>query len=165
MPQDVRTLSAMVDPAGRPPLFDGAAWVSQDRKYWWNGSAWQPIVRKRRPSFALIGVAVAIVAVIGYVIYAYPRPVVDTTTRYGVTNARIDSSTQIEFDYRARDSCNSLTFIYTFYDAQGIKVDEFQDEQQSQVTAGKSYHFTITAAGQPIDASATRFTATPTCHD
>jgi hypothetical protein len=161
--QDVRTLSEMVDPSGQLPVFDGAAWISRDGRYWWNGTAWQPVVTKRRPNFVLIGVAIAIIALIAFVIYAYPRPIVDTT-QYGVTNARIDSSTQIEFDYRAQDTCNTLTFVYTFYDAQGIKVDEFQDEQQSQVAAGKSYHFTITA-GQPIDASATRFTASPTCHD
>jgi len=162
--QHVGTLSEMIGPDGQPPVFDGAAWMSQDGRYWWNGTAWQPLVTKRRPNFALIGIAIAIVAVIAFVIYAYPRPIVDTT-QYGVTNARIDSSTQIEFDYRAATSCNTLTFDYTFYDAQGIKVDELQDEQQSQVTAGKRYHFTITASGQPIDASATRFTATPTCHD
>jgi hypothetical protein len=164
MSEYVRTLSEMIDPAGNRPRFDGAAWISQDGKFWWNGTAWQPVVRKRQPNYALIGFAIVIVAVIAFVIHAYPRPVVDTT-QYGVTNAQIDSSTQIEFDYRAQDSCNTLTFIYTFYDAQGIKVDEFQDQQSSQVAAGKSYHFTITASGQPIDASATRFTATPTCHD
>ena len=158
------TLSEMIGPDGLPPRFTGAAWVSQDGRYWWNGTAWQAIVTKRGPNFALIGFVIAIIAIIGFVIYAYPRPIVDTTV-YGVTNARIDSSTQIEFDYRAQDSCNTLKFVYTFYNAQGIKVDELQDQQSSQVTAGRSYHFTITAFGQSIDASATRFTATPTCHD
>ena len=157
------TLSEMVDPSGQRPLWDGAAWVSQDGMYWWNGTAWQAIVIKRRPPFALIGMAIVVIAVIAFVIYAFPRPIVDTTP-YGVTNATIDSPTQIEFDYRAQDGCSNLTFIYTFYDAQGIKVGEFQDEQSSQVMAGHSYHFTITSVGQQIDASATRFTATPTCH-
>ncbi len=164
MAQYVPTLSEMIGPDGRPPTFTGAAWVSQDGKYWWNGVAWQAIVSKRRPNFALIGIAIAIIAVIAYVVIAFPRPIVDTRT-YGATNARIDSPNQIEFDYRAQDSCNNLTFIYTFYNGQGIKVGEFEDEQPSQVTAGQSYHFTIsTNTGQQIDPSATRFTATPTCH-
>ncbi|HET9410256.1 MAG TPA: hypothetical protein VFO75_00095 [Candidatus Dormibacteraeota bacterium] len=158
-------MSEMIGPDGQPPTFTGAAWVSKDGRYWWNGIAWQPIVAKRGPNWAMIGIAVAIVAVIAYVVIAYPRPIVDTTA-YGASNATIDSSTQIEFDYRAQDSCNNLTFVYTFYNAQGIKVGEFQDEQPSHVTAGHSYHFTITAAGgDQIDPSATRFTATPTCHD
>src|SRR5216683_2258799 len=55
---------------------------------------------------------------------------------YGATNAQIDSSGLIEFDYRAHDTCNNLTFIYTFYNQQGIKVSEFQDQQSKQVTAG-----------------------------
>lgn len=154
----------MIGPDGQPPTFTGAAWVSQDGKYWWNGVGWQPIVSTRRPNFALIGIAIAIIAVVVFVVVAFPRPFIDTKP-YGATNARIDSPTQIEFDYRAQDSCNNLTFVYTFYDAQGIKVGEFQDEQPSQVTAGQSYHFTIsTNSGQQIDPTATRFTATPTCH-
>lgn len=153
----------MIGPDGLPPTFTGAAWVSQDGKYWWNGTYWQPIASKRGPNFALIGIAIAIIVVIAFVVIAFPRPIIDTTT-YGVTNATIDSPTQIEFDYRAQDSCNNLTFVYTFYNAQGIKVSELQDEQPSQVTAGKSSHFTIsTNSGQQIDPSATRFT-TPTCH-
>jgi hypothetical protein len=158
-------LSALIGPDGLPPTFDGAAWVSQDGKHWWNGTAWQPIVLKRGPNYALIGMVIGIIALIAFVVIAYPRPIIDTTT-YGVTNATIDSPTQIEFDYRAQDSCNNLTFIYTFYNAQGIKVGEFQDQQPSQVTAGKSSHFTIsTNSGDQIDPSATRFTATPNCHD
>jgi hypothetical protein len=85
---------------------------------------------------------------------------------YGATNAQIDSPTLIEFDYRAHDSCNTLTFIYTFYDAQGIKVGEFADQESRQVTAGAGYHFTVsTPGGEQIEGSANRFTATPACHD
>jgi hypothetical protein len=161
--QYVRTLSAMIGPDGKPPTFTGAAWVSQDGKYWWNGTYWQPIVSKHGPNYALIGIAVAIIAIVVFVVIAFPRPIIDTTT-YGVSNATIDSPTQIEFDYRSQDSCSNLTFVYTFYNSQGIKVGEFQDEQPTQVTAGHSYHFTISASGQSIDATATRFTATPSCH-
>jgi len=157
----VRTLSELIGPDGRPPTFDGAAWISQDGKHWWNGVAWQPIVSKRGPNYALILVVVGIIALIAFVVIAYPRPIIDTRT-YGATNATIDSLTQVEFDYRAQDSCSNLTFVYTFYDAQGIKVSEFQDEQARQVTAGQGYHFTISTP--PIDPTATRFTATPICH-
>jgi hypothetical protein len=154
----------MIGPDGQPPTFTGAAWVSRDGRYWWNGTAWQEIVKpKRKPNLVLIGIAIIIVAGVALAIVKFPRPI--DTTPYGVTNAKIDSTTQIEFDYRAQDKCNTLTFVYTFFNTQGIKVGEFQDEQPSQVTAGRSYHFTISASGQSIDATATRFTATPTCHD
>jgi hypothetical protein len=158
-------LSALIGPDGLPPTFDGAAWISQDGKHWWNGTAWQPIVAKRGPNYALIGMVIGIIALIAFVVIAYPRPIIDTTT-YGVTNPVMDSPTLIEFDYRAQDSCNNLTFIYTFYNGQGFKVGEFEDQQPRQVTAGKSSHFTAsTNPGDVIDASAVRFTATPTCHD
>ena len=157
-------MSELIDPGGHHPRFDGAAWVSQDGRYWWNGSAWQPIVRPRQVPWAIIATAVVIIAVVAFVVHAFPRQIIDTT-QYGATNTQIDSSTVIEFDYRAHDSCNNLLFIYTFFDAQGIKVTEFQDVQSRQVTAGSSYHFTVSTGGQPIDASATRFTATPACHD
>lgn len=156
----------LIDPNGRPPHFDGAAWVSEDGSYWWNGMAWQAIVRRRQVPWGVVGGVVAIIAVAAFVVHSYPRPLIDTST-YGATNAQIDSSGFIEFDYRAQDTCNSLTFIYTFYNQQGIKVSEFQDQQSKQVTAGQTYHFAIAIGnnGQEFDPSATRFTVTPTCHD
>lgn len=154
----------MVDPNGQAPVFNGTSWMSQDGRYWWNGTAWQPVVKRRgSPNFILIGLAIVFIAGIAWVVHAIPGP--SDSTPYGVTNAKIDSSSQIEFDYRARAGCKTLTFDYKFYDSSGSQVDEFQDEQQSQVTAGKSYHFTITASGQTIDSRASRFTADPTCHD
>jgi len=155
----------LIDPSGRPPHFDGAAWVSQDGNYWWNGTAWQPILRRRRVPWGVVGGVLAVIAASAFVIHSFPRQIIDTST-YGATNAQIDSSGLIEFDYRAHDTCNNLTFIYTFYNPQGIKVSEFPDQQSKQVTAGQTYHFTIAIGnGQQIDSSATRFTATPTCHD
>jgi hypothetical protein len=160
--QYVSTLSEQVDPSGRRPTWDGAAWVSQDGRFWWNGTTWQPIVRRRQVPWGVVGFAIVILAIIAFVIHAFPRQIIDTN-HYGATNATIDSSTQIEFDYLAQDSCNNLTFVYTFYDAQGIKVGEFQDSQSRQVAAGQSYHMVIDTS-QPIDPSATRFTATPVCN-
>jgi len=154
-------LSELIDPSGHRPSFDGAAWVSQDGKFWWNGSAWQPIVQPRRMPWGPIGFVAAILAVAALVVHFYPRQIIDTT-QYGATNMRIDGPTLIEFDYRAQGSCNNLTFIYTFYDAQGIKVGEVVDSLSRQVNDGQSYHFTI-GLSDPIESSATRFTATPNC--
>ena len=156
----------LTDPSGRPPRFDGAAWVSQDGNYWWNGTAWQPIVRRRQVPWGVIAGVVLIIAAIALSIHFYPRPLIDLSS-YGATNAQIDSTTQIEFDYRSQDSCNNLTFIYTFYNQQGFKVSEFDDQQSRQVSAGQTYHFTIAIGsnGQGADPSASRFTVTPTCHD
>lgn len=154
----------LIDPSGHPPHFDGAAWVSLDGNYWWNGTAWQPIVRRRRTPWGVVVGVIVIIAAAVLVAHFFPHPIIDTST-YGATNARIDSPGLIEFDYRASDSCNNLTFIYTFYDQQGIKVSEFQDQQPRQVTAGQTQHFTIAIDNGQIDSSATRFTVTPTCHD
>jgi len=82
---------------------------------------------------------------------------------YGVTNARIDSSTEFEFDYRRSTSCKDLTFDYTFLDKTARQVDKYTDEQHSQVDANSTRHFdvfTFTA----INAKAVRFKAVPTCH-
>ncbi len=154
----------MIGPDGQPPTFNGAAWVSRDGRYFWNGTAWQAAAKPRRgPNLILIGIAIVFIAGIAWVIHVIPGPT--DSTPYGVTNVKIDSPTQIEFDYRASKTCNTLTFDYKFFDANGSQVDEFQDEQQSQVTSGKTYHFTITASGQTIDPKAVRFNANPTCHD
>ena len=155
----------LTDPNGRPPHFDGAAWVSEDGTYWWNGMSWQAIVRRRQVPWGIVGAVVAIVAVAVIVVIAFPRQLIDTST-YGATNAQIVSSGVIEFDYRAQDACNNLTFVYTFYNQQGIKVSEFEDQQSRQVNAGQTYHVSVAIGnGQQIDPSATRFTVTPTCHD
>ena len=157
-------MSQMVDPNGQAPVFNGTSWMSADGRYWWNGTAWQPVVKRRgSPNLILIGLAIVFIAGVAWVIHAIPGPT--DKTPYGVTNTKIDSSTQIEFDYRAKDSCKTLTFDYKFYDSSGSQVDEFEDEQQSDVSAGKSYHFTITASGQTIDSRASRFTAEGACHD
>ena len=162
MRQDDGALSEQVDPSGRRPSWDGAAWVSQDRNFWWNGTAWQPIVKRRQVPWGIIGFVVAILMVGALVVHYFPRQIIDTT-QYGATGMRIDGPTLIEFDYRAQGSCSSLIFIYTFYNAQGFKVGEVVDSQSRQVNDGQSYHMTIGLSG-PIDPSATRFTVTPNCN-
>jgi hypothetical protein len=150
----------MIGPDGQPPTFNGTSWVSRDGRYFWNGTAWQLATRpRRRPNLVLIGIGVVIVAGVALAIRTIPGP--SDTTPYGVTNAKIDSPTQVEFDYRSK----TATFHYTFFSSTGSTVDDRDDTEQSQVTAGKSYHFTITATDRAIDSRATRFTASPTCHD
>jgi hypothetical protein len=57
---------AVIGPDGYPAEFRGSAWVSRDGRYFWNGSAWQPVPQQRHFNspkliaflgFALIGVA------------------------------------------------------------------------------------------------------------
>ena len=151
----------LVDPSGQKPSFDGAAWVSQDGKFWWNGTTWQPIARPQRRPWGIIAIAIAIIAVAAFVIHAMPRQIIDTNT-YGATNTVIDGPTQIEFDFRSQDSCSDLTFIYSFHNPQGIKVGEVDDPTGRSVSGGQVYHFTI-ALSQPIDTSATSYTVTPNC--
>ena len=155
-------MSATIGPDGKPPKFDGAAWISEDGRYWWNGTAWMPIKKPRgRAPIALIVIGLVIVVGIGWVIHQATQP---KNITYGVTNAKIDSTTQIEFDYTANADCSNLFFDYKFFDSGGKQVDEFKDNSGSKVTKDQIYHFTISAnAGQVIDPSAKTFTADPTC--
>jgi len=154
-------MAEMIGPDGRQPVFDGAAWVSQDGRYWWNGAGWQLNQKRRfRPPIAVTLIVVAFLALAGFVISKIPQPPPDP---YGVSNAKIDSSTQFEFDYRRPTACKDLTFDYLFYDAGSHQVDEFADEKHSQVSADRTVHFTIyTFTG--IASNAVRFVATPTCN-
>jgi hypothetical protein len=157
-----------VGPDGRPAVFDGAAWVSQDRRYWWNGAAWLPIKKTGfRPSGLVIVLGFFVIAAAAYILYS-------TLTRHfegdGVTNARIDSSTQIEFDYHASRSCNKLTFGYKFFDSGGHQVDTLSDVNGHAVSGGSDYHFTISGSqgvvggSVTIDPRAVRFEADAVCN-
>jgi len=154
-------MSDMIGPDGRPPVFDGAAWVSQDRRYWWNGAAWLRIKRRGfRPPIAMTLIVVAFLGGVWYLLHdVFPTP----PTPYGVTNMKIDSSTLFEFDYRSRTSCKDLTFEYVFLDQQGQPVDRFADEKHNAVLADVTNHFTIYSFAS-VDSNAVRFVATPTCH-
>jgi hypothetical protein len=157
----------VIGPDGRPAVFDGAAWVSQDRRYWWNGAAWQPI---RKPGFRPSGLVIILALfVIGTVVYIAYSNLTRPFEGDGVTNAKIDSQTQIEFDYHASGSCSNLTFNYKFFDGSGHQVDSLSDENGHSVTSGSDYHFTITASQGvvggtvTIDSRATRFEADAVC--
>ncbi len=157
-------MAVELGPDGRPPRFDGAAWVSQDGKYFWNGAAWQRIKRQRfRPPIAVTVIVVVVVVLAGYVAKSIPQP---APPPYGVTNGKINNSTQFEFDYRRSTTCNNLTFDYMFFDKGGTQVNTFAGQQTNKVLANNNYHFTINLFfGLAIDPKAVRFTANPTCHD
>jgi hypothetical protein len=157
-------MDLQVGPDGNPAHFDGAAWVSQDGRYFWNGAAWQPIKKPRtRISGLVIALGILIVAGVGFIAFAMfsPKPFEGD----GVSNARIDSSTEVEFDYRRSTTCANLTFEYRFYDAGSQQVDTFHDINGGLVSGGVMHHFDIkTDPGQPIDSRATRFVADATCN-
>ena len=113
-----------------------------------------------KPPIAVTVIVVAIVAGALYVIHLIPPT---PPPALGVTNARIDSSTQVEFDYRRTTSCNDLTFDYLFYDQTGQQVDMFTDQKHDPMPGGRTIHFTAYAF-QAIDSRAVSFKAIPTCH-
>jgi len=153
-----------VGPDGQPPRFDGAAWVSQDGKHFWNGGAWQPIKKPRtRISGLVVALAVLVVAGVAFILYSVfsPKPFEGD----GVSNARIDSSTEIEFDYIRSTTCSNLTFEYRFFDSGSNEVDTFHDVNGDIVTGGVIHHFDSKVdPSQPIDSRATRFVADATCN-
>jgi hypothetical protein len=55
-------------PDGRPAVYEGGAWVSQDRRYFWNGAAWLPAKRAGGPLIN-IGIGLLFLAIIGYAAY------------------------------------------------------------------------------------------------
>jgi len=155
-------MSDMIGPDGKPPVFDGAAWISSDGRYWWNGTDWQLHKKKAfRPPIALFLIIVALVGGAWYLFHnVFPAP----ATQYGVTNMKIDSSTQFEFDYRRKTTCKDLTFEYVFFDKNGTEVDRIAGETHNMIKGDVDTHVTVNSFTS-LDPNATRFTATPTCHD
>ena len=159
-------MAVEIGPDGQPAHFDGAAWVSQDGRHFWNGTAWQPIAKPKggRPSLLLIGIAVFVVAAGGFIAFSVfsPKPFAGD----GVSNAKIDSPTEVEFDYKRSSTCQNLTFEYRFFDGNGKQVDVFHVATGGRVEGGVRTHFDIRAdASQPINSAAVRFEANATCHD
>lgn len=156
----------MVGPDGQPPTFDGASWISRDGRYWWNGAAWQPIGRRAGPNFFVIGMALVILASGALVITGIIRP--DKTNSpaapvvMGVTNAKIDSSTKIEFDYAMPTTCSAVQFQVVFYDSAGHAVGNYVTQMENNVTGGVTHHFVFTT-NDTIPSSAVRFVATANC--
>jgi hypothetical protein len=158
--------TAMVGPDGLPPQFDGASWISADGRYWWNGAAWQPVRRPGfRPNYFVLGMAVIVVAVC---IFAVQRILFNTAhpevVPMGITNARIDSPTQIEFDYARSASCAKVSFTFQFFDKAGSKVgDDLASEGATYVPGNKTIHFTEVIVTGQIPTSAVRFSGVAIC--
>jgi hypothetical protein len=153
-----------IGPDGKPPQFDGTVWVSEDGTHFWNGGAWQPINQARsRISGLVVVLGVLVVAGVAFILYSLfsPKPFAGD----GVSNARIDSRTEIEFDYRRSTTCSNLTFEYRFFDGVSNEVDTFHDPNGYAVTGGVTHHVDRTTdPSQPIDSRATRFVADATCN-
>jgi hypothetical protein len=116
--------------------------------------------RAFRPPIAVALLVIAFVALAGFVVYKIPQP---PPPPYGVSNMKIDSSTQFEFDYRRSTACKDLTFEYVFFDQPGQQVDRYADEKHNAVLGDVTNHFTIYSF-TPLDPRGVRFDATPTCH-
>jgi hypothetical protein len=154
-------MSLMTGPDGRPASFDGAAWVSRDGKFWWNGAVWVPLRRKFRPNFGLIGGALALVAG-AWLAWNFLLPMLNPPPM-GVTNQKIDSATRVEFDYARDTACSELTFRLVFYDSSDNQIQVFDDSTISSVPSDKTVHFTLNIS-PALPAAAVRFDADPACH-
>ena len=157
-------MNVMVAPDGKPAQFNGQAWMSQDGKYWWNGAAWQRIGRRRGPNLFVIGMGVLIAAVVVLVVTGVIRPAPPPPTPkvvMGVTNPKIDSSTQIEFDYARSASCSQLRFEITFYDKAGHALDRYLGTVNF-VSARSTHHY-VFHTDHAIATGSVRFAVTPTC--
>ena len=157
----------MITPDGKPATFNGQAWVSEDGRYRWNGAAWQPVARRRGPNLfvagtaALIGLAVVLV-VTGVI---RPTPSAKTTSlqvTIGVTNAKIDSRSRVEFDYASKTHCTQVVFQIVFYDAAGHDVGEYIGSE-GELRPGVEHHF-VFDTNTPIPATATHFSVAPDSH-
>ena len=155
----------MVGPDGNPSTFDGAAWVSQDGRYWWNGAAWQPVkVRGSfQPPIALAAVIIAVLAGAWFLFTRVIPPSTPSPVVMGVTNGKIDSSMQIEFDYARSTACGELNFQIVFYDKASRSVGDYVSEYVNGVSAGVEHHY-VFRTRDTIPSSATRFVATPACN-
>ena len=112
-------------------------------------------------------VIVLAIFVAGVVLFGGYRLFQRVTAPYagdGVSNAQMDSSNKIEFDYMRSSTCHNLTFDYRFLDSKGAMVDEFRSQQGHEVAGGRSIHVTADTA-RSIDSRAVRFEALATCHD
>ena len=133
------------------------------RRWWWDGTQWRPVVAARRNFRWAWSLIVLVGVVVGYAVIHNTGGTTQT-----ISNTKIDSSTQIEFDYHASTNCNNLTFAYTFKDSSGSTVDTWNGESSHSVQSGRDYHITASADpqnGKAIASGATSFDVTPTCHD
>src|SRR6266508_5899068 len=151
-------MNVMVAPDGKPAQFNGQAWISQDGKYWWNGAAWQRTGQRRGPNLFVVGMGVLIMGAVGLVVTGVIRPAPPPPSPkvvMGVTNTKIDSSTQIEFDYARSSNCDQVSFEITFYDKAGRALDRYRGVTQF-VSAGVTHHY-VFHTEHAIPATSVRF--------
>ena len=158
-------MDAMLGPDGRPSRFDGAAWVSADGRFWWNGAAWQPI---KRPGLRLPIALPALILVVAFgawfVVTKVLPPPGSSVVVIGVSGAKIDSSSQIELDYARADMCPDLTFEIVFYDQSGHALPgTYITDHHYNVTGGVSHHYVFYSVNS-IPSGAARFDASAVCH-
>lgn len=157
------TVEQFIGPDGKPAHFDGAAWISSDGAFWWNGQVWQRYAVRRRfriNGFVLVMLLVC-AGVASYLIYQYthqPPPVAQ-----GAFNTNIVSSSVIEFDYQRGTNCKDVTFEYQFFDKKDIKVQDLFGDGHHAVQAMQVYHVHVTLLDS-LPATAVRFIAIDTCH-
>jgi hypothetical protein len=156
-------MDEIVGPDGRPAHFNGAAWISSDGAYWWNGATWQRYVVRRQ--FRINGFVVVMLllcaGVASYLVYQYthqPPPVAQ-----GVFNTRIVSSTEIQFDYQRATSCRDVTFEYLFFDKKDGRVQDLFGDGHHDVAAMQVNHVDVTLV-TALPSSAVRFVVVDTCH-
>lgn len=153
------------DQSAQAPAVGTVTTDASGRRWYWDGTQWRPVAGAapgRRNWRLVYGVVALIVFGIAYFAFG------NHTSTQTISNTKIDSPTQIEFDYHASSNCSNLTFAYTFYDSSGKQVDVWNGESSHQVESGHDYHITASSdptTGQAITSSATRFDVTPTCHD
>ena len=106
-----------------------------------------------------------IVAVLVGAWFLFTRVIPPVTTPpvvMGVTNAKIISSTQIEFDYARPTRCGELNFQIVFYDKPGRSVGDYVSEYVNGVSPSVEHHY-VFRTKDTIPSSAVRFVATPAC--
>jgi hypothetical protein len=149
--------------------------LSPDGRYRWDGSAWQPVTVEELAAQSRASIVappkkknlwwvwpLVIIGVVGAIALGGGG---HTSTPQMISNAKIDSGLQIEFDYYASTSCGNLTFQYAFYDSNANQLGLSNGAESHSVSSGKSYHVTVAAAtlDDRIPANATNFTVSPRC--
>jgi hypothetical protein len=70
-------------PDGLPAVFDGGAWHSHDRRFFWNGATWVPVkTSAAAPWLMKIGTSVVLVALLGFAVYTMITTQSEYTTGY-----------------------------------------------------------------------------------
>jgi hypothetical protein len=68
--QYVAAMDTPFRPDGLPAVFDGGAWRSHDRRFFWNGATWVPAkTSAAAPWLMKIGTSVVLLALLGFAVY------------------------------------------------------------------------------------------------